>query len=55
MLDPEGIFVEQGFIGIQATSPAMVCTAHVLDAAATVPNGIDLHGVRYNAVAGSQE
>ena len=55
LIDPTAVPVRQGFIGIQATSPAMVCTAQVVDAAALVPSGIHLHGVRYNAVPGSQE
>ena len=45
----------QGVIGIAATSANIVCTAHVIDASATVPNGIDLHGTRFNPISGSQE
>ena len=45
----------QGVIGITATSTNIVCTAQVIDASATVPNGIDLHGTRFNPIAGSQE
>lgn len=44
-----------GVFGISATSSNIVCTAQVIDAGATVPNGIDLHGARFNPISGSQE
>jgi len=44
-----------GAFGISATSSNIVCTAQVIDASATVPNGIDLHGTRFNPIPGSQE
>jgi hypothetical protein len=47
--------VAQGVVGISATSSNIVCTAQVIDASATVPNGIDLHGTRFNPIPGSQE
>ena len=47
--------VDQGMARIWATSPSIVCTAQVIDAAATVPNGIDLHSIRFNPIAGTQE
>ena len=40
--------IQQGSVGVTATSANMVCTAHVLDASAAVPNGIDLHPIRFN-------
>src|SRR5258708_2957109 len=50
-----GTGVRSGSFAISATSPNFVCTAMVVDAAATVPNGIALHMMRRNPVAGSQE
>jgi hypothetical protein len=47
--------VNQGLVIVKATSKAIVCTAHVLDAAAATPNGIDLHGIRFNATLNTQE
>lgn len=47
--------VGQGVLGITATSANIVCTAQVVDAGAAVPNGIDLHGTRFNPISGSQE
>ena len=47
--------INQGVLGISATSTNIVCTAQVIDASATVPNGIDLHGARFNPISGSQE
>ena len=40
---------------VGATSVDIVCTAQVLDAAAATPNGIDLHGLRFNAVPSTAE
>jgi hypothetical protein len=42
--------VNQGVIGISS-----VCTAQVLDASAATPNGIDLHGTRFNPIPANQE
>ena len=47
--------LQQGVIGITATSTNIVCTAHIIDAGAAVPNGIELHGTRFNPIAGTQE
>jgi hypothetical protein len=47
--------VDQGVLGIAATSPNIVCTAQVVDASAVVPNGIELHGLRLNPLPGTQE
>jgi hypothetical protein len=47
--------VNQGVVGIAATSQNIVCTAQVIDASAAVPNGIDLHPTRFNPIPGSQE
>ena len=47
--------LDHGVLGISATSSNIVCTAQIIDASATVPNGIDLHGTRFNPISGSQE
>jgi len=47
--------LDQGAIGVAGTSTNIVCTGQVVDAAATVPNGFDLHAVRFNPIAGNQE
>ena len=47
--------LDHGVLGISATSSNIVCTAQVVDASATVPNGIDLHGTRFNPISGTQE
>ena len=47
--------VDQGSLGITATSTNIVCTAQVLDASTTAPNGFDLHAVRFNPISGNQE
>ena len=47
--------VNQGSAIVGATSVDIVCTAQVLDAAAATPNGIDLHGLRFNAVPSTAE
>jgi hypothetical protein len=49
------ITIYGGFERISATSTNIVCTAQVLDASASVPNGIELHGTRFNPISGSQE
>src|SRR5262245_39753531 len=44
-----------GTAAIAATSINIICTAMVIDGAATVPDGVALRGVRFNPVPGSQE
>jgi len=44
-----------GVLGMTATSQNIVCTAHIVDAGATVPNGMELHGTRFNPISGTQE
>lgn len=41
--------IVQGRLTVQANNSAVFCTAMIVDAAATVPNGIDLHMVRLHA------
>jgi len=48
-----GTIANQGYIAIHATSTNILCSAQVVDAAAAVPNGWDLHLVRFNAMTGS--
>ena len=45
----------KGTTAIAATSTNIICTAMVLDAASPKPDGIALHGIRFNPVPGSQE
>jgi hypothetical protein len=47
--------VAQGVVNVEATNSAVFCTAMIVDAAATVPNGIDLHLVRVNPHPGTVE
>jgi hypothetical protein len=47
--------VNQGMARIWATSPMVVCTASSIDAAASVPYGLDLHGIRFNPLPGTEE
>ena len=47
--------VDQGILGVQSTSITITCTAQIVDAAATIPNGIDLHGTRDNPMPGTAE
>lgn len=47
--------IGQGTIGVSATSTNIVCTGQVMDASASVPNGVDLHAVRFNPISGSAE
>jgi len=47
--------LNQGSARIWATSPSFVCTASAIDAAATVPYGVDLRGIRYNPIPGTEE
>jgi hypothetical protein len=44
-----------GTVAIAATSTSLVCTAMILDASASGPEGIGLHGVRFNPAPFSQE
>jgi hypothetical protein len=44
-----------GSMTIQSTSLLVHCSAMIVDAAATVPQGIELHMVRINPVTASQE
>jgi hypothetical protein len=47
--------VNQGFALVVGSSPFIVCTAEIVDAAAPNPVGIARHGLRYNPIAGTQE
>ena len=47
--------VNQGTAAIAATSLNIICTAMIVDAAATSPQGIALRMIRFNPVPGSQE
>jgi hypothetical protein len=47
--------INQGSTAIAATSINITCTAMIVDAVATIPNGIALRGIRFNPVPGSQE
>jgi len=47
--------VNQGVVGVSATNLNIVCTAQVLDASAATPNGINLHGIRFNPITGTAE
>jgi hypothetical protein len=51
----EGITVNQGSAYIVATSNKIICSAMIVDAAASVPQGVALHLVRYDPFPGSQE
>ena len=46
--------VFQGSARIWATSPSIVCTASTIDAAAAAPHGVDLHGIRFNPIPGTE-
>ena len=50
-----GTIVFQGGVNIESTQSGVFCTAMILDAAAGVPNGIDLHLVRVNPHPGTVE
>jgi hypothetical protein len=50
-----GEAIEQGSAEILATSSQVFCSAMIISAAANVPEGIELHLVRFNAIPGSQE
>jgi len=47
--------ISQGTAAIAATSTSLVCTAMTIDAASGSPQGIALHGVRFNPIPGTQE
>ena len=47
--------VNQGTALLLATHTFIFCTAHILDASAAAPQGIDLHGVRFNPIGGTLE
>lgn len=47
--------IVQGRLAVQATHSAVFCTAMVVDAAATVPEGIPLHMVRFSPHPGTAE
>jgi hypothetical protein len=47
--------VNQGSARIWATSTSVICTASTIDAAASVPYGVDLHGIRFNPIPGTEE
>jgi hypothetical protein len=46
--------IDQGSARIWATSTMIVCTASTIDAAAIVPYGVDLHGIRFNPIPGTE-
>ncbi len=51
-----GVSINPGSAAIFATSPQKVfCSAMIVDAAATVPQGIALHMVRFNPITNTQE
>jgi hypothetical protein len=50
-----GEAIEQGSAEILATSSEVFCSVMIISAAANVPEGIELHLVRFNAIPGSQE
>jgi hypothetical protein len=47
--------VDQGVATISSTTTNITCSAMIVDAAASVPNGIALHLQRFNPIAGTQE
>jgi len=47
--------IAHGVVNIESTQSAVFCTGMIVDAAATVPNGIDLHLVRVNPHPGTVE
>jgi hypothetical protein len=47
--------VNQGSVLVGGTSVNIVCTAQVVDASAAIPNGIDLHGLRFNPISSTAE
>jgi hypothetical protein len=47
--------LRQGSIVVQSTGPTVFCNAVIVDAASSVPNGVTLTGVRFNAAPGTME
>jgi hypothetical protein len=47
--------VDRGVLGIASNSSNIACTAGVLAANSTNPNGIVLHGLRLNPIPGTEE
>jgi hypothetical protein len=47
--------ISHGLAAVLSDNPNIVCTAFIVDAATSPLIGIDLHGVRFNPIAGSQE
>jgi hypothetical protein len=47
--------LSQGAIDVESTNAAVFCTAMTINAAASFPEGVDLHVVRVNGLAGTQE
>ena len=45
----------QGFVSIYSTQSAVFCSAMIVDPTLIVPQGIDLHMVRFNAHRGTVE
>jgi hypothetical protein len=54
LLSP-GVVINQGSVRISATSTNIICSAMIVDASAAFPEGIALHLVRFNPIAGTQE
>jgi hypothetical protein len=50
-----GEVINQGSAAIQATSINIFCSAMIVDAAVAFPEGIALHLVRFNPIAGTEE
>jgi hypothetical protein len=51
-----GVSINPGSAFIFTTSPQkVICSAMIVDAAATVPQGISLHMVRFNPITNTQE
>jgi hypothetical protein len=50
-----GIVINQGSAIIRSTTTNMICSAMIVDAASAAGQGIGLHMVRVNPLAGSQE
>jgi hypothetical protein len=54
-VDLDTVAVFQGYAVISSTSPNLTCSAMIVDASSTVPNGIALHMQRHAPVAKTQE
>jgi hypothetical protein len=50
-----GSIIDQGYAAIGSTTTSIVCSAMLVNAAATSPVGISLHMVRYNPSPGTLE